>query len=362
MPSFFTSTEPSTSRGLIDFEAVRQRVPLPAFLESLGIELQQEGTACRCACPLHDERHGRSFIIYSDSRWFCHGKCAANFPHGGDVIDLAGALWSMADRRLVVERLFGCKPPIAATAHTARQAASRPSEPKWPARNLTEIDRIVRGGIGLVDLWEKSPTRFDDDSSHAEEIIDAVFPGNPLLCVGETEYKFATKPREEWRSKLSNCPLIVPNPMLHATGLTQSGKLSQHTLDATAARIYLVIECDFSQHDNSGEPTVFLPLIDAWERDGIEVADAGAAILWHLKDCLPLVLGVHSGGKSVHGWFAAFDREEDQLWHFMRLAYSLGADRVTWTRSQFVRLPDGRRQNGVRQVTYYFDPRNAVTL
>jgi hypothetical protein len=35
---------------------------------------------------------------------------------------------------------------------------------------------------------------------------------------------------------------------------------------------------------------------------------------------------------------------------------------VTWTRSQFVRLPDGRRQNGVRQVTYYFDPTKAVSL
>jgi len=27
-----------------------------------------------------------------------------------------------------------------------------------------------------------------------------------------------------------------------------------------------------------------------------------------------------------------------------------------WTRSQFVRLPDGLRQNGARQCVYYFNP------
>jgi hypothetical protein len=345
----------------IDFNEIRRRVPLTEFIRSLGGELRLEGDTCRLPCLLHGEKHGASMIIYADGRWFCHGKCAADFPHGGDVIDLAGALWDVADRRVVVERLLGGEAPTATTAPDARQAASRPLEPKWPARNLTEIDTIVRDGIGLVDLWESSPVRFDDDSSHAEEIIDTIFPGNPLLCIGETEYKFATKPRKEWGGRLSNYPLIVPNPMLRTEGVTQTGRLSQHTLAATASRIYLVIECDFSRRDNSGEPTVFLPLIDAWERDGIEVADAGAAILWHLKDCLPLVLGVHSGGKSVHGWFAAFDHEDDDLWPFMRLAYSLGADRVTWTRSQFVRLPDGRRQNGVRQVTYYFDPTKAVS-
>jgi hypothetical protein len=62
-------------------------------------------------------------------------------------------------------------------------------------------------------------------------------------------------------------------------------------------------------------------------------------------------------------WYAVWDRDEDaESWPFMRQAFELGADRVTWCRSQFVRLPDGRRQNGVRQVIYYFDPSRAVTL
>jgi hypothetical protein len=155
--------------------------------------------------------------------------------------------------------------------------------------------------------------------------------------------------------------LIVANPMLKGTGIVKHGGESEHTLDATAARIYLPIEFDFSRTDNKGNPTVFLSLIKSWEQDGISILDACAALLWYLANRFPLVVAVHSGGRSVHGWFAVFDRDEQsESWPFMQRAFELGCDPVTWCRSQFVRLPDGRRQNGVRQTAYYFDPRKAV--
>jgi hypothetical protein len=40
----------------------------------------------------------------------------------------------------------------------------------------------------------------------------------------------------------------------------------------------------------------------------------------------------------------------------MQYAVSLGADRATWTRSQFVRMPDGARGNGERQTVFFFNP------
>ena len=46
----------------------------------------------------------------------------------------------------------------------------------------------------------------------------------------------------------------------------------------------------------------------------------------------------------------------------MDYAVSLGADHATWLRSQFVRLPDGLRQNGKRQITYDLDPGKAVEM
>jgi hypothetical protein len=46
---------------------------------------------------------------------------------------------------------------------------------------------------------------------------------------------------------------------------------------------------------------------------------------------------------------------EKTIEKFFAYAVSLGADKATWLRSQFVRMPDGLRDNGRRQVIYYFD-------
>jgi len=90
-------------------------------------------------------------------------------------------------------------------------------------------------------------------------------------------------------------------------------------------------------------------------------ADEQAAVLLHLAETAPLVLAVHSGSKSIHGWFFCQGQPEDHLHRFMRRAVSLGADPATWTRSQFVRMPDGTRDEGVRQTTFYFNPRRIKT-
>lgn len=87
---------------------------------------------------------------------------------------------------------------------------------------------------------------------------------------------------------------------------------------------------------------------------GIGAADACAALLAHLAEYAPLTLAVHSGGKSVHGWFYAAGRSDDQLRPFM--AYALGADPATWSPHQFVRMPDGTRENGRPQAVYFFNP------
>lgn len=220
----------------------------------------------------------------------------------------------------------------AATAWQPGQPATVTHVPTWPRINAEQREAITASGLGLVDLWEASPVRFEDSESHAEEIVDALFPGNPLLCVGQSNSQFATRHRENWRGRLSKTQLIVPSPMSKRTGHTQEGKESEHSLDNTGSRRFLVIEQD------SG------------------TADEQAAVLIHLEKRAPLALAVHSGSKSIHGWFYAAGQPEDRLHRFMRIAVSLGADRATWTRSQFVRMPGGTRDNGNRQTVYFFNP------
>jgi hypothetical protein len=222
--------------------------------------------------------------------------------------------------------------------------------------NLAQIESICADGFGLADLWERSPERLEDNRSHAEEILDRLFPGNPLLCCGKAKSVFDTKPRREWRGKLSGLQFIVPSPMTATTGLTKQGKESAHALSITGSRRFLVVECDFSINTRDGNTeTRFAPMIRRLTAEGFDVADMCAAVLLHLNKYAPMVCAVHSGGKSIHGWFFAEGQAESTVRNFFRYATSLGADSATWTRSQFVRVPDGQRENGRPQTVFYLD-------
>jgi hypothetical protein len=204
----------------------------------------------------------------------------------------------------------------------------------WPPFN-DELRKttIVKSQCSLVDLWESSPVQFTDNSPHSEEIVDRLFPGNPLLCCGKTQADFDTKPRNEWRGELSGLQFIVPSPMITWVGLTKEGKASAHSLEGTGPRRFLVIEQDRGTIDEQ------------------------AAVLWHLACHAPLALVVHSGGKSIHGWFFCSGQDEEKILRpFMRHVVSLGSCRSTWTKSQFVRMPDGQRADGRRQAVYYLRP------
>lgn len=219
-----------------------------------------------------------------------------------------------------------------ATAWTPGQPYSGPTIPAWPKVNHEQREAIIRDGGGLVDLWENSPCRLDDNASHTEELIDQLFFGDPLLCCGKDRSHFETRSREEWRERLGKLQLIVPSPMTARSGLTQDGKRSAHALSITGPRRYLVVEFDRGSVDDH------------------------AALLMHLAARAPLAMVVHSGSKSLHGWFPVHERTEEHLHRFMQRVVSLGADPATWTRSQFVRMPDGLRDNGKRQTVFYFNP------
>lgn len=221
----------------------------------------------------------------------------------------------------------------AATAWQPGQPCSKAiTRPAWPSVNVEQREAIIAGGFGLVDLWEVSPVRFEDSKPHTEEIIDRLFPGDGLLCCGRNNDEFATRPREQWRGRLAELQLIVPNPMIARTGRTKKGTVSEHSLENTGPRRFLVIEQD------SGTP------------------DEQAAVLLHLAERAPLVLAVHSGSKSIHGWFMAAGRPEESLHRFMRYAVTLRADTATWSCCQFVRMPGGTRDNGNRQTVFFYNP------
>ena len=89
-------------------------------------------------------------------------------------------------------------------------------------------------GFQAVALLLPMARSISDNKSHTEEILDALFPGKPLLCCGRSNSDFDTKLREEWRAQLTGLQLIVPSPMTTRIGRTQEGKESAHTLETAA--------------------------------------------------------------------------------------------------------------------------------
>ena len=207
-------------------------------------------------------------------------------------------------------------------------AATSQAVPKTPQATIREI--YDKQG-GLVDLWETSPVLVESNTPQTGTIIDALLPGNPLLCCGWSKHRFDTRPRSDWY-KMDQLQFIVPSPMTAREGKTKKGKNSAHSLENTGPRRFLIIEQDTGDLDQQ------------------------AAILLHLATIAPMALVLHSGGKSLHGWFYFEGVQEQETSRFMKYAVSLGADPNLWGRSQFVRMPDGKRDNGKRQAVYFFNP------
>jgi hypothetical protein len=170
----------------------------------------------------------------------------------------------------------------------------------WPAVDYRTVHKIVIDcPVRLKDLRSMSPTDLSSESPMTEEIMDILFPGNPLLCCGREVNAFWTRPREFWRGRESTFQFIVPNPMTKERGMKSDGKESERCLDNTGPRSYLPIEFDIS------EAGVWAPYVADWRSRGITIDDANVALHVALGTTglprLPLGLAVHSGGKSVHG-------------------------------------------------------------
>ncbi len=251
---------------------------------------------------------------------------------------LASAATASSDRPrgyLLNEREQTSLPP---TCNTHAAAPVRRKE--WPDPDPARIAAIVKDGPTALQLWERSPARLDvDDGSNCEEIVRTLFAdsdtSDPLVCVGKDSREFATRPLSYWLAsgRLAEFSFIVPAHMTRQRGMTKTGKESEHSLDNTGPRRFVVVEFDKG------------------------TTDEHAALLAHLDDYAPLALVVHSGGKSLHGFFPVAGQRSEDVRAFMRYAASLGADPALFrNRSQFVRLPAGTRKGGCRQSVFYFAP------
>ena len=237
-------------------------------------------------------------------------------------------------------------------AHLIRSKMTRPENACDEVSNtLKEAARRMGAGEILIGSGMKWPERDEKAMAAlpreprpiatpitATQAIDALFPGNPFLCIAASS---TSKPFSVLRcdyEALENAQLMVPSPMLGPKGYVKSKEYkSARGIHNVGRRKYIVIECDFSPADK----------------------DLCWAVLQHMATKRPLLCVVDSGGKSLHGWYPVDPAEDDDggnLLGFMQEAVRMGGDDATWRKNQYVRVPGGLRMPGaVRQEIIYWN-------
>jgi hypothetical protein len=196
-----------------------------------------------------------------------------------------------------------------------------------------------------------------------EEIIDRMYPGNPLLCRAAVYQAWArTGQREDIRGVEKEFEWLVPSPMSKVTGYTKEGKPGSHRCrDNAGPRIYIPLDFDLSEINGLGVS------IEKWKGKGISIWDVQVAIIAHLANegdprQGPFMI-VNTGGKSLHSWYQISETfPEAMALDFLSRAISLGADKRAELPEQLFRFPGGTRKSeqGQPQTILFYDPKKLL--
>lgn len=207
---------------------------------------------------------------------------------------------------------------------------SGPATPQLPKLSTELVARVIQKGATLETLIAKSPVK-DPHLIATGDVIDRFFPSSALICMGASPFKVTTEPRGFFKGRESQYPYVVPNPMTARFGKNKSGgDTSPRCLDNCGPWLNQVFEFDNGTLDEQAAR-----LLDIWEKD------------------VPLRMVLHSGGRSLHGWFDVRNLSAEDLSKLRRYAAALGADRATFTACQLVRNPNATREDGSPQKVHF---------
>lgn len=151
------------------------------------------------------------------------------------------------------------------------------------------------------------------------------------ICAGRKAHEAIFRPLKEWvvSRDIFKMSYMVPNYFYETKDRSDL---------SVGERLFLVVEFDA---DSLDDQFAFFDFLDRTNRN------------------FPLVLIVYSGGKSLHGWFACYGASEHRVVTFCRQATELGADRATYSPSQYIRVPFGwNYKTRNRQLIVYFNEEN----
>ncbi len=199
------------------------------------------------------------------------------------------------------------------------------------------LDTFIRGqSTDFRDLMRFSPVRLDG-ADEAGILLETLYDPNDHLFIGDV-YTKEVRTADEWLGEdLSTFPHIIPNPMTGSVGQTSEGKDSMRCEATVADLRYAVCEMD----------EVSLPRqVGFWMRC-IEMK-------------LPVAAIIHSGGKSLHGWFYVNCGQDSEKWErnvkgwlFKEFGARFGFDPACSNKARLSRLVGHNRgEKGLQKLLY----------
>ena len=83
------------SNKRVDFQALRQRVPIEQVCDLLGIQLKKTGDQLRGSCAICNHDSTRCFVVTPKlQRFWCFGDCRS----GGDCIELVARVKQLSHK------------------------------------------------------------------------------------------------------------------------------------------------------------------------------------------------------------------------------------------------------------------------
>jgi hypothetical protein len=138
---------------------------------------------------------------------------------------------------------------------------------------------------------------------------------NFKICASKDKYSAPVKKLNDWNidETFPRMQYIVPNYFWESSA--EGGDKSDFNI---GRRLFLVVEFD---------------------RDSLQ--DQIALLDFLHNDDFRLIMIVYSGHRSLHGWFTCYGRSEYRVVGFCIKAKMLGADKSTYSPSQYCRMPNG---------------------
>lgn len=162
-----------------------------------------------------------------------------------------------------------------------------------------------------------------------------LYQDEDILCLGQIDdmRPFKVSHLKANPALVENAEYVVSSPLRKPYGLNKHGGQAAHCRDTAGPRRYAVFESD----------------------SGRSVDDQVAVLLWFEKHTgTKLRMMVHTGGKSVHGWFDVRHMSPQEFFNWLKLACEYGADPRMFLPEQKCRAPGGwRAKDSKRQKVLY---------